>query len=456
MAEIRRRGLAGTATSPPDLSEWICRAVTIEDPHESRVSIIPFALWPAQAQALATIRENPQTIILKARQLGMSWLVLAYALWLCLYHEHQTVMVFSKDQDSANEMIRRVKGMYLRLSEKPSALEVDNVQTLTWENGSRVKSFAATEDAGSSFTASLTILDEFSKMRYADELYTAVKPTIDDGGRIVIISTAKGEGNPFHKLWQAAVKHINAFTPIFLPWQARPGRDAAWYARTASDAISPALHQQEYPANPAEAFASVGEDRFLPDTTLWDACRETLPALGREPMVVGIDAGVKNDSFGMVGVTRHPQRHNDIAVRFVQEWKPGGRLLNFQGTDDAPGPEMVLRRLCRDYNVVCCPYDPAQMADMASRMSAEGVVWMREFLQGADRLEADKQLLDLITQRRLAHDGNDALRRHVNNANRKPDSETRRLRIIKREESLKIDLVIALSMASRIAFILDI
>lgn len=431
-------------------------SLTIEEPHGESVSIIPFALWPLQREALQNILTHAQVIILKARQLGISWLALAYALWLCLFHANQTVMVFSKDQDSANEMIRRVRGMYARLMRKPQVLVTDNVTTLEWENGSRVKSFAATEDAGSSFTASLTILDEFAKMRYAELLYTSVKPTIDDGGKMIIVSTAKGESNPFHRLWSLAQKSLNSFFPIFLPWSARPGRDAAWYAKAESDAMSSAHHRQEYPATPDEAFVSIGEDRFLPSMTLWDACVESLPTLAREPMVIALDAGVKNDSFGVIGVTRHPARHMDVAVRFVQEWKPGGKTLNFQGTEDNPGPEMIVKRLCKDYNVVCCTYDAYQLSDLASRFSADGIVWMREFPQGADRLEADKQLLDLITQRRLAHDGNIALRQHCDNANRKPDSETRKLRIVKREDSLKVDLLVALSMASAIALKLDL
>jgi phage terminase large subunit-like protein len=69
------------------------------------------------------------------------------------------------------------------------------------------------------------------------------------------------------------------------------------------------------------------------------------------------------------------------------------------------------------------------------------------FSQGPDRLEADKNLLDMILAKRITHDGNPALRRHIDNADRKPDSESRKLRIVKREQALKIDLTVCLSMA---------
>lgn len=421
------------------------------------VSIIPFALWPAQSEALEIIEGSPQVIVLKARQLGMSWLVIAFAVWLCIYHPGQTVMVFSKDQESANEMVRRARGIFIRLGNKPTPLIIDNVATIGWENESRIKSFAATEDAGSSFTGSLTILDEFAKMQYAESLYTSVKPTIADGGRIIIISTAKGEANPFHKLWEGAVAGLNSFRAIFLPWHARPTRTREWYAKAEADSISVKHHKQEYPADAKEAFVSIGNERFLPDMLLWDACIAPIPPLDpRTPMVIGLDAGVHSDSFGMVGVTRHPIHNTFVAVRFVQEWKPVNGVISFQGTEETPGPERVLRRLCQSYNVVCVTYDEYMLADMAQRLTSEGVAWFRVFSQGGDRLEADKGLFDLIIERRIAHDGNADLRRHIDNANRKPDPETRKLRLVKREASLKIDLSVCLSMSCRVALALDI
>jgi len=62
-------------------------------------------------------------------------------------------------------------------------------------------------------------------------------------------------------------------------------------------------------------------------------------------------------------------------------------------------------------------------------------------------LEADRQLLDSIVQRRIAHSGNSFLRRHLDNANRKNTLDGRTLRIVKRG-NLHIDLAVGLSMAN--------
>ena len=424
--------------------------VFIEEPQGDNVSVTRFDLWPKQREALQIIKNTAQVIILKARQLGISWLALTYALWLCLFHDGKLVMVFSKDQESANEMIRRVKGIYQRLKHKPAMLIVDNVTTIGWSNGSRIKSFAATEDAGSSFTASLTIIDEFAKMRYADTLYTSVRPAIADGGKMIIISTAKGDGNPFHKMWGAAVKGLNSYTPLFLAWQSRPDRTDEWYARQEADAISSAYHRQEYPATPDEAFQDIGEDRFLSSMTLWDACREDLSPLSpNEPMVIALDAGVSNDSFELVGVTAHPTKPGNYAARVIHQWKPphGGKI-DFRGSADYPGPDWLIRNVyAPKYALVQLVYDPYQLESLCADLMRDGVIACVPFPQQKDRLEADKFLYDMILARRIAHDGNADLRAHIDNANRKIDPESRKLRIVKREESGKIDLAVSLSMA---------
>lgn len=369
------------------------------------MSVIPFHLWPAQRNALDTIQHEPQVIILKARQLGISWLCIAYALWLCLFHPNKLVMVFSKDQDSANEMIRRAKGIYQRLQRKPAALTVDNVTTIGWSNGSRIKSFAATEDAGSSYTASLTIIDEFAKMRYANELYTSVMPTIADGGKMIILSTARGEGNPFHKLWESAVKRANSFCALFLPWSARPDRTLEWYAATERDAISPAHHKQEYPAIPDEAFQMIGEDRFLPSMALWDACLDpSLPALTEhEQMIIALDGADVNDSFGLIGITSHPTKPGCLAARVVYEWTPprAGGVIDHYGDEHNPGPDWVLRHvLVPRYAVNEVVFDPHGLYQLTSGLMRDGVVACVEFSQREPRLEADKMLFDLIASRR--------------------------------------------------------
>ncbi len=165
----------------------------------------------------------------------------------------------------------------------------------------------------------------------------------------------------------------------------------------------------------------------------------------RTPLVVGIDAAVTGDSFGLVAVSRHPDRNDDIAVRIVRKWDPpqGGAI-------DYSEPEATIRELCSRYSVTEVAYDAYQLHDFAARLRREGLAWFKEFPQGGDRLTADKTLYDLIRDRRVSHDGNPELRQHIANANAKLEKDQdSKLRIVKKTQNRKIDLAVALSMACR-------
>jgi hypothetical protein len=416
-------------------------------------------MWPAQVDLLRSLHAEPQHIVLKARQLGVSWVAVIYALWLCLYHESQSIVIVSKDEDAAYEVIRRASGVFDRLNAVPVKLTTDSKGEIGFSNGSRIKAFASTENAASGVTGSLVILDEFGKMRFAQKTYTSVMPTINDGGKIIIIGTYTSDyGALLKKLWGDSEAGRNSFSGHFIPWHARPGRDAAWYARTEANAVSSAFHRQEYPATPEEAFTDTATDEhLLPDASWWTNLREDLPALdARTPIVIALDAATSNDSFGLVAVSRHPLRRADVAVRYAREWKPPkGGLIHFGTRDQIETPRGCLADLIARHNVVQVVADPYQLHAMLTELRDEGKVYAKAFDQGRDRLEADAQFRQLIVNRRIAHDGNAALSEHVRNANIAVDPQSRKLRIVKREQVLKIDLAVCASMASYAALAID-
>jgi phage terminase large subunit-like protein len=108
---------------------------------------------------------------------------------------------------------------------------------------------------------------------------------------------------------------------------------------------------------------------------------------------------------------------------------------------------MIRNVYAQRFALIEVAYDPYQLESLCADLMRDGVIQCVPFSQLRDRLEADKYLYDTIFSRRIWHDGNADLRRHIDNANRKVDPESRKLRIVKREESLKIDLGVCLSMA---------
>ncbi|MCA9978855.1 MAG: hypothetical protein KC413_24010, partial [Anaerolineales bacterium] len=230
----------------------------VEDKSPDVLDWIPFHLWPAQQTVLGQILANLLIIILKARQLGLSWPVLGYALWLLLFRPGSQVLMFSRRDDEAIELLERLKGMHQHL---PPFLQAkigeDNDHTLEFVKlGSLARSFPTTKDSGRSYTATLVIIDEADFIQWLKQLITAVKPTIDGGGQLIMISTSNKElpQSEFKRLWKAGHAQLNRYLAIFLPWSARPGRTQAWYENQATDYEEDDLHQ-EYPATPEEALA---------------------------------------------------------------------------------------------------------------------------------------------------------------------------------------------------------
>lgn len=157
----------------------------------------PFRLWPSQVAALETLAANRLCVVLKARQLGMSSLTVAFALWHMLFRPTATVLLFSKRDDEAVHLLNvRLRDMYDRLPRPLQAAAVtrDNAHEFRLSNGSAALAFPTT--GGRSYTASIAIVDEADHVGGAaagddlDTLLNAVKPTIDGGGRLILLSTA--------------------------------------------------------------------------------------------------------------------------------------------------------------------------------------------------------------------------------------------------------------------------
>jgi hypothetical protein len=230
---------------------------------------IPFSLWPDQVHSLQTIHHHDLTVILKARQLGFSWLVVCYTLWLMLFRPAATVLLFSKRDDEATELLTfRLKGVYQRL---PAWLQgtvvADSAHQWMLANGSRAMAFPVT--GGRSYTGSLVIIDEADYVPDLEVLLSAVKPTIDAGGKLVLISTVDKSKplSTFKRIYEKSKLGANDYQALFSSWRSRPGRDAAWYERQRRDVLARTgalddLHQ-EYPATITEALAPRVLDKRL-------------------------------------------------------------------------------------------------------------------------------------------------------------------------------------------------
>ncbi len=191
-----------------------------------------FDLYHYQKDALKDFENSDYNIVLKGRQIGISTLVAGYALWLMLFHKDKNILVIATKQETAKNLVTKVKFMHQNL---PVWLRgnvvTDNKLSLQFSNGSQIKAVASSPDAGRSEALSLLILDECAFIDDAEIIWTAASSTLSTGGKAILLSTPNGVGNFFHKMWQQAESKSNGFNPILLDWRVHPERDQAWRDR---------------------------------------------------------------------------------------------------------------------------------------------------------------------------------------------------------------------------------
>lgn len=233
---------------------------------------LPFAMWPAQRSTLKTLHEKRLVVVLKARQLGLTWLALAFCLWLMLFNPIATILLFSRRDDEATYLLgdERLRGMYNRL---PAFLrggehKMSNNHEWRLANDSVARAFPTT--AGDSYTASMVVIDEADLVPDLNAVLRAVKPTIDAGGRLLLISRADKNrpDSEFKRIYTSAIEGKTEWHGVFLPWYTRPERDEAWYEAQIADvkARTGSLDDvyEQYPATPEQALSPRSLDKRLP------------------------------------------------------------------------------------------------------------------------------------------------------------------------------------------------
>lgn len=196
--------------------------------HPQKGSIL-FNLYPFQEAILRQFMSGDYYLINKSRQLGISTLVSAYALWLMLFYKDKNILVLATTEATAQNLITKVRHSYDAL---PSWLKVKDTEhnktKLRLKNGSQIQAKAGTENAARSEAVSLLVLDEAAFIEKIEPLWVSAQQTLATGGQCIALSSPNGSGNWFYNTWIKAQNRENKFIPLRLPWTVHPERDQSW------------------------------------------------------------------------------------------------------------------------------------------------------------------------------------------------------------------------------------
>ncbi len=234
---------------------------------ENSGGVIPLTLWEHLKKAAAALLTKKLIVWLKSRQIGASWLIAAYCLWYAMHKEGASILLFSKGETEAFELLAKCRRIYLqlpdfmRLKVQPDSDGVMGFPIMM----STIKAFAATKTAGISFTASVMVCDEWDEHPFAEQNYFSSKPCRDAGGQFIGIFTASNpDPDTLAKvIFQDARKGKNEFTWLFDSYDVRPGRDGEWYEKTKNSIpekelgfLTPELYMlKNYPRSVEEALS---------------------------------------------------------------------------------------------------------------------------------------------------------------------------------------------------------
>ena len=236
--------------------------VFIEDKERSRA--IKLKLWPKQVEIIQVIVESLLLIILKARQLGLTWLIAAYVLWKTLINRLHLTVIISTTEELSIEFLERVYFIYDRLPlwlRLPVKSRTKQTFELQHANGliSTIKSLPTTEMGAQSKTPNILIMDETCTNRLAKHIFNASLPGIETAkGQVIVISNSLKEGAGWYftrDLYIGSMAGQNKFKRIFLPWTAHPYRPESFKVDMIASGMTPREVNENYPDSEEDAIS---------------------------------------------------------------------------------------------------------------------------------------------------------------------------------------------------------
>lgn len=190
---------------------------------DKNAQTIPFKPNEPQRQILYSLTRRD--IILKARQEGISSLILAIFALDFLMIENCRCVVISHEAEATKKLFDKVK-FYLKSLEKtfpgevPYKLDRNSTKELvnTKMNSTFYIGTAGSRTFGHGDTIHNLHVSELSRWPDQERLMVGLMQAVPSTGRIIIETTANGVGDYFYRLWKRSGQAGSTFKGHFLPW----------------------------------------------------------------------------------------------------------------------------------------------------------------------------------------------------------------------------------------------
>lgn len=276
------------------------------DPRNAEIGLpttVPFLLFPKQAEFINWLRDRwlarEDGLGEKSRDMGVSWLCVAFAVWMWLFHEG-TVVGFGSRKEEYVDDLNDPKSLFWKARQfvnllpsefRPSGWDQKKhapfMALKNPENGSAIVGESG-DNIGRGNRTSIYFKDESAYYERAESIDAALSQTSNCK---IDVSTPNGNGNPFYRK-----RHGGKVKVFTFHWRDDPRKGPEWYAKQ-QDTLDAVVLAQEVDID----YNASAADSWISGVLIEDAQRRgPAQVIANGPWVIGVDAAHMGDDENVI------------------------------------------------------------------------------------------------------------------------------------------------------------
>ena len=266
-------------------------------------AVVPFVLFPKQSEFLAWLRDHwlarKDGLTEKSRDMGISWLCVAFSVWMFLFHGGIVAGFGSRKEEYVDDL-NDPKSLFWKARQFIALLPVE-FKPKGWdpkkhapfmtivnpENGSTIVGESG-DNIGRGNRTSIYFKDESAFYERPDSIDAALSQTSNCK---IDVSTPNGNGNAFYRKRHGG--KVDVFT---FHWRDDPRKGPEWYAKQKND-LDPVVLAQEVDID----YNASTNDAWIAGA-LVEAAQSRGPAdvQANGPWIIGVDAAHMGDDDSVI------------------------------------------------------------------------------------------------------------------------------------------------------------
>lgn len=261
-------------------------------------AVVPFLLFPKQADFILWLverwRGREDGLAEKSRDMGVSWLCVAFAVWMWTFHPG-TVIGFGSRKEEYVDDLNDPKSLFWKARQFVNLLPIE-FQPAGWdakkyapfmtiknpENGAAIVGESG-DNIGRGNRTSIYFKDESAFYERAESIDAALSQTSNCK---IDVSTPNGNGNPFYRK-----RHSGKVKIFTFHWRDDPRKGPEWYEKQ-KDQLDPVVLAQEVDID----YNASTSDSWISGALVEDAQRlGPGDVVANGPWMIGVDAAHMGD-----------------------------------------------------------------------------------------------------------------------------------------------------------------